>query len=87
MVLHRPLERGEDQAHGRLGCQDFVVHNPGSASASEQEAFLAQAVEDCRTHDIPLLVEPMTYHIVDGPKKGTAEFAKLKPEMVIETAP
>jgi len=28
----------------------------------------------------------MTYHIVGGPKKGTAEFAKLKPEMVIETA-
>ena len=33
-----------------------------------------------------MLVEPMTYNIVDGPKKGTAEFAKLKPEMVIETA-
>ena len=64
----------------------LLYYNPGSATAEQQEAFIVQAAEDCRVHDIPMLVEPMTYHIVDGPKKGTAEFAALKPDMVIETA-
>jgi tagatose-1,6-bisphosphate aldolase len=64
----------------------LLYYNPGSASAVEQEAFVEAAAAECRQHDIPLLVEPMTYHVVDGPKKGTAEFAQRKPDMVIETA-
>jgi tagatose 1,6-diphosphate aldolase len=64
----------------------LLFYNPGSSTASQQEDYMAEAAEECKAHDIPFLVEPMTYHIVGGPKKGTAEFAKLKPEMVIETA-
>jgi tagatose 1,6-diphosphate aldolase len=64
----------------------LLYYNPGSSTASQQEDYMAKAAEECRAHDIAFLVEPMTYHIVDGPKKGTPEFAKLKPEMVIETA-
>jgi tagatose 1,6-diphosphate aldolase len=64
----------------------LLYYNPGSSTASQQEDYMAQAAEDCKRYDIPFLVEPMTYNIVGGPKKGTAEFAKLKPEMVIETA-
>jgi tagatose-1,6-bisphosphate aldolase len=64
----------------------LLYYNPGSATAAQQEDFVRQSVEECRKYDLPLLLEPMTYSIADGPKKGTAEFAKLKPEMVIETA-
>jgi len=64
----------------------LLYYNPGSATAGQQEAFVEAAAVECRQHDIPFLVEPMTYHVVDGPKKGTPEFAKLKPQMVIETA-
>jgi len=71
---------------GASAVKILLYYNPGSATAEQQEQFIVQAAEDCRTNDIPMLVEPMTYNIVDGPKKGTAEFAKLKPEMVIETA-
>jgi len=71
---------------GASAVKILLYYNPGSATAEQQEQFIAQAAEDCRVNDIPMLVEPMTYNIVDGPKKGTAEFAKLKPEMVIETA-
>jgi len=71
---------------GASAVKILLYYNPGSATAEQQEAFIVQAAEDCRVHDIPMLVEPMTYHIVDGPKKGTAEFAALKPDMVIETA-
>lgn len=71
---------------GASAVKILLYYNPGSATAAQQEEFLMRAVEECRAQDIPLLVEPMTYHIVDGPKKGTAEFAERKPEMVIETA-
>ena len=64
----------------------LLYYNPGSSTAAQQEEFVQQAAEACREHDIPFLVEPMTYSIPGGPKKGTAEFAKLKPDMVIETA-
>jgi tagatose 1,6-diphosphate aldolase len=71
---------------GASAVKILLYYNPGSSTAGQQEEFLQRAAEECEEHDIPLLVEPMTYNIVDGPKKGTAEFAKMKPEMVIETA-
>jgi tagatose 1,6-diphosphate aldolase len=71
---------------GASAVKILLYYNPDSSTAKQQESFIEQAVEDCAKSDIPLLVEPMTYNIVGGPKKGTAEFAKLKPSMVIETA-
>jgi tagatose 1,6-diphosphate aldolase len=71
---------------GASAVKILLYYNPGSSTSASQEEFLLRAVEQCHKHDIPLLVEPMTYSIVDGPKKGTAEFAERKPEMVIETA-
>ena len=71
---------------GASAVKILLYYNPGSATAAEQEQFVAQAAADCQANDIPLLVEPMTYHIVNGPKKGSPEFAERKPEMVIETA-
>jgi tagatose 1,6-diphosphate aldolase len=64
----------------------LLYYNPRSATAQRQEDVVVNAALECRRHDIPLLVEPMTYHISGGPKKGTAEFAALKPQMVIDTA-
>jgi tagatose 1,6-diphosphate aldolase len=64
----------------------LLYYNPGSRTASAQEDLVRSTAEACAAHDIPLLVEPMTYHVTDGPKKGTAEFARLKPRMVIDTA-
>ena len=77
---------GKIKRMGGSAVKLLLYYNPGSSTASQQEAFVVQAGEECRQHDIPFLVEPMTYHIVNGPKKGTAEFAERKPEMVIETA-
>lgn len=71
---------------GASAVKILLYYNPGSSTAANQEEFLMRAVEQCRQQDIPLLVEPMTYHLVDGPKKGTAEFAERKPQMVIDTA-
>jgi tagatose 1,6-diphosphate aldolase len=71
---------------GASAVKVLLYYNPGSSSAAQQEDFVRRAVADAKQHDIPLLVEPMTYHLRGGPKKGTPEFAKLKPQMVIETA-
>ena len=71
---------------GASAVKILLYYNPGSKTAAQQEDYIRQAVEECAQVDIPLLVEPMTYHIPDGPKKGTEDFAKRKPEMVIETA-
>jgi tagatose 1,6-diphosphate aldolase len=71
---------------GASAVKVLLYYNPGSKTASAQEDYVRWAREECAKFDIPLLVEPMTYHIVGGPKKGTAEFAKLKPRMVIDTA-
>jgi tagatose-1,6-bisphosphate aldolase len=71
---------------GASAVKILLYYNPGSSTAAQQEDFLQRAAEAARENDIPLLVEPMTYSPPDGPKKGTAEFAKLKPDMVIDTA-
>lgn len=71
---------------GASAVKILLYYNPGSSTAAEQEDFVKRAAEDCAKNDIPLLVEPMTYNIPEGPKKGSAEFAEHKPEMVIETA-
>ena len=77
---------GKIKRMGASAVKILLYYNPGSSTASQQQEFILRAAEECRQHDIPLLVEPMTYHIVDGPKKGTAEFAERKPDMVVETA-
>jgi tagatose 1,6-diphosphate aldolase len=77
---------GKIKRMGASAVKILLYYNPGSTTAKQQEEFIEAAVEECAKHDIPLLVEPMTYNVLNGPKKGTAEFAKLKPEMVIETA-
>jgi tagatose 1,6-diphosphate aldolase len=74
------------KAMGASAVKLLLYYNPGSATADRQEEIVREAAAQCRRHDIPLLVEPMTYHVVGGPKKGTAEFAALKPRMVIDTA-
>lgn len=71
---------------GASAVKILLYYNPGSSTAKEQEEYIKRAVEDAHENDIPLLVEPMTYSIPGGPKKGSPEFAARKPEMVIETA-
>lgn len=71
---------------GASAVKILLYYNPGSSTASKQEDYIKEAVEQAAEHDIPLLVEPMTYSIPDGPRKGSEEFAERKPEMVIETA-
>lgn len=77
---------GKIKQMGGSAVKLLLFYNPGSSTAAAQEAVVRTAVAECAHYDIPLLVEPMTYHVSGGPRKGTAEFAELRPRMVIETA-
>lgn len=74
------------KAMGASAVKLLLYYNPGSATAAAQEDVVRRAADACRAHDIPFLLEPMTYHLAGGPRKGSAEFAERLPGMVAETA-
>lgn len=54
-------------------------------SAEHQFAFLQMLFDECRKHDILLLLEPIAFPF-DGEKKDSESFLKRKAETVIESA-
>src|SRR3954471_15421563 len=54
-------------------------------SAEHQFAFLQMLFDECRKHDILLLLEPIAFPF-DGEKKDSETFLKRKAETVIESA-
>jgi tagatose 1,6-diphosphate aldolase len=64
----------------------LLFYHPRSSVAARQEAFLTEVAEECRRHDIPLLVEPICYPIEPGRKKESPEFGRERPAIVIESA-
>jgi tagatose 1,6-diphosphate aldolase len=54
-------------------------------SAEHQFAFLSQIYEECKTHDILMLLEPVAFPY-DGEKKTDASYTARKAETVIESA-
>jgi len=64
----------------------LLFYHPEAPVASQQEDFVGRVAEECRRHDIPLLLEPMSYPIRPGVPKESAEFAREKPGIVIESA-
>ena len=71
---------------GAVGVKVLLFYHPEAPVAAQQEAFVRRVAEDCRRHDIALLLEPMSYPIRPGVQKESAEFAREKPEIVIESA-
>jgi tagatose 1,6-diphosphate aldolase len=71
---------------GAAAVKLLLFYHPRSAVAARQEAFLAGVAEECRRHDIALLVEPIAYSVEPGRPKEGPEFAREKPEIVIESA-
>ena len=71
---------------GAVGVKVLLFYHPEAPVAARQEEFVRRVAEDCRRHDIALLLEPMSYAIRPGVQKESAEFAREKPEIVIESA-
>jgi tagatose 1,6-diphosphate aldolase len=59
----------------------LVYYHPDSSTASEIEDFTARVAEDCREHDLVLMLEPLSYSLND--QKLTSEEKRY---VVVETA-
>ncbi len=60
----------------------LVYYHPDSSTASEIEDFTAKVAEDCRKHDLVLMLEPLSY-AMDENRKLTSEEKRY---VVTETA-
>ena len=77
---------GKIKRMGAVGVKVLLFYHPESTVAPQQEEFVRRVAEDCRRHDIALLLEPMSYPIRAGVQKESAEFAREKPDIVLESA-
>jgi tagatose 1,6-diphosphate aldolase len=60
----------------------LVYYHPDSPTAAEIEAFVRQVADECITHDLGLMLEPLSYSLVADKKLASAE----KRHVVTETA-
>ncbi len=65
----------------------LVYYHPDAGAVTDDvDAVVARIAAECRTHDIPLFVEPLSYSRDEAVKADSAEFAAQRPRIVIETA-
>lgn len=64
----------------------LLYYHPQAPSVTQQEELVMRVAEECRWYDIAFLLEPLSYPIQPGQKKDTVEFARQKPDIVLESA-
>jgi tagatose-1,6-bisphosphate aldolase len=60
----------------------LVYYHPESPTAGEIETFVSQVADSCIQSDLGIMLEPLSYSLVEGKKLSSAE----KCEVVVETA-
>jgi tagatose 1,6-diphosphate aldolase len=72
---------------GASGVKLLVYYNPDSGElANEIEGVAAAVIKDAHAADLPVFLEPVTYSADADVKKDSAEFARERPRLIIETA-
>jgi tagatose 1,6-diphosphate aldolase len=72
---------------GAQGIKMLLFFNPyAREAASAQIDLVTQIVAECEKFEIPLFLEPISYSIENRFDKSSAEFARLRPKIVIESA-
>jgi len=70
---------------GATAAKLLLYYRPDVAAAGKQLDTVKKLADDCLAEDIPFVVEPVSYKV--GPAEADPEnFAKVKPQLVIETA-
>jgi tagatose 1,6-diphosphate aldolase len=77
---------GKIKRLGAAAVKLLLYYHPQAPSARQQEELVVQVAEECRRYDIAFLLEPMSYPLEPGQKKESAEFARQKPDIVLESA-
>jgi tagatose 1,6-diphosphate aldolase len=72
---------------GAAAVKLLVYYHPDSGQLAEElEDLIRQIGAECRQHDLPLFVEPMSYSLDANVAKSSAEFAATRPRVLEETA-
>ncbi len=72
---------------GASGIKLLIFYHPDAGAATvRQDELVTAVVEDCRQHDIPLFLEPLGYPLDPAIKADSAEYARDRPYVTIETA-
>lgn len=71
---------------GASAVKVLLYYHPESEAAQDQEDLLREVVADCRVHDIPLVLECLTYSIDPAVPATSEAFAAGRPQVVIEAA-
>jgi tagatose-1,6-bisphosphate aldolase len=67
---------------GASAAKLLVYYHPEAANAADQERLVAEVAAECRSSDLALFVEPLSFSLVDG-EKLTGEARR---RVVVETA-
>jgi len=67
---------------GASAAKLLVYYHPDSPNAADQERLVAEVAADCRAHDLPLFLEPLSFSLAEG-EQLTGEARR---RVVVETA-
>lgn len=85
--FHEGWDVGTIRRMGASAVKLLVYYHPFAGAVTDDvDATVSRIAAECRTHDIPLFVEPLSYSIDENVKSDSAEFAAERPQIVIETA-
>lgn len=72
---------------GGTGLKIFLFYHPDAGRASEkQREYVMAVLTECRRYELPLFLEPISYSLDTAAPKGSAEFAKQRRHIVVESA-
>jgi tagatose 1,6-diphosphate aldolase len=75
------------KAMGASAVKIMAYYHPDTGElATEIEQVCAKMIAECHAVDIPLYLEPMSYSADANVSKESAEFAKIRPHIMRETA-
>ena len=72
---------------GASGIKLLIFYHPDAGAATvRQDELVAAVAENCRKYDIPLFLEPLGYPLDPAIKADSAEYARDRSRVTIETA-
>lgn len=77
---------GKAKRMGASAVKLLLYYHPEAATAGRQEELVAHVSGACQAHDIPFLLEPMSYATDPAVPKSSPAFARQRPHIVQETA-
>lgn len=72
---------------GATAVKLLVYYNPqNEVLADKMDHVVSQTIAECHSWDLPVFLEPLSYSVDPDIPTDSAEFAAMRPEIVVETA-